>query len=155
MAKVYPTVMPYPRTFLGYDGTDFRAAKCDANGQLRVVLPKGFTIDSTYNEINSGTASASGTFTVSLSTVPAGEFWRITCVSVDITTTTATDLDVIMTDGTNEIYLLSVDSPTSGKIYVEHIDVILPSGWYIVARAQNVGVGDVLTVRASGYVLLV
>jgi hypothetical protein len=85
--RVYPSVLPNPVTILLWDGSDFRAALCDATGHLLLPttsLPAHDVLDNydlwyfdRYAEAGFDADAGAGTNTKNLATVPAGEVWQI------------------------------------------------------------------------------
>ena len=76
---IFPNTAPYPRASLGWDGTEFRVARCNAAG-TRIVRGEDqlFSFLNIYGEKLQHTMAGAGDRTMLGASPPADEVWVVT-----------------------------------------------------------------------------
>lgn len=102
--KVTPRRLPFPRTMLGHDGTDFHAIKVGADGG---PIVRGedqlFSFKSTLLSVRNHAISDADGYSDS-HIVPAGEVWVVTSVSVIDMTSPTTEVIIQIRRGASNYY---------------------------------------------------
>jgi hypothetical protein len=169
--------MPDPKgnlvTPVGFDASDDpRSLEVDADDALRVALetaakglvglhgwfsgswqkapiPWGFSgqVKHEFKDLNTG----AGAVTVSSTTVPAGEIWRLTFVTMLCVSATCTNMWTAQRSATIGLIASQIIPPVSAQWYSNVVDLVLIEGESMEVNGLNMTAGDTLYLQFSGY----
>jgi len=140
------------------DGNIVQPARADTNRNMMVSLTEladntqvlrafgGMVIENVSNY-----DLVAGTNNLYSATVPAGEVWMINDAAIMIASTSISRLRLYISDGTNNVPINDVSSPTSGKWYIVFPNVYLTEGYYIWLVVSNATAGDDAHLWYCGY----
>jgi hypothetical protein len=129
----------------GYDGANWRDIKVDTSGRLIVDGES----PSIFRPINKTTLFTNltlpaGNSVQTITTVPAGEYWRLAGISMQYDGTVAgvTLRGRVNVGGAGNIGLLYINPPVNSVPYIQMCSIMLSPGWVIECQIVGATLND-------------
>ena len=152
---VLPEDSPYPRSALGWDGTDFQVIGVDVTGRLRVgLIPRTYNHYGQYRqqvvELNPG----AGDFHLYGTACPAGAIYKVTNIVAFDNTTNITSIVLGTRLGLDHMDVHAEVVAAAGQRIMWNGEIWLDPTYQIFAHFVGSLVGDDLYLNIHGHYML-